>query len=142
MSADERPPRHADTLAALPCRDTSSDAVTAVVGARYRLKEHVGYQPDLDPDRMVEGIAIEQLVDRHHPLFAGQEFTLVEIVPADVDGAGSYEEDHLVLETTHHQLLNHEAGKTEPEHRDTGLRRRWSCTEAQLDELFEPVSVS
>ncbi len=128
--------------------DTAAGGVR--IGQKYRLVAHLGYQPDIDPNDQTEiapgaGVTVAELEairDRHHPLFAGQVGVVDEIVPAEVDGAGTKDEDHVVLDFEHRELVNHEAGKETPEHRPSGLRRRCSFTFAQIAgrSMFEPVA--
>jgi hypothetical protein len=142
-----------------------------IVGKQYRLRQHVGYQPDINPHHPWEQSAA--LAGRHAPLFRDQVGTVVAVVPAAENGAGTYDDDHVVLAFEHHDLVippptpgarDHArmppiAGDatddpwrmpelarehwvfhpTDPEHRPTGVPRHWSCTEAQLRDMFEEV---
>lgn len=113
--------------------------MNAKVGQRYRLLEHVGYQPDHDPDQIVEvpGVGTVRVdsirpdnpfeVFMHFPLFADQ---VGEVVAID------YWKDPevAVLEFEHHELLNHVAGKAaeDAEHESTGGKRYWSVEDKDL----------
>jgi hypothetical protein len=126
------------------------------IGSRWRLRQHVGYQPDINPHHPYEAF-----VNRHHPIFAGQVGEVVEHIPAETDGAGTHDDDSIVLCFEHHELvippptehtLRHAQGiptplpaehrvfhPTDPQRRPTEAVRRWSCTRAQLDELLDEV---
>lgn len=88
------------------------------VGQQYRLREVVGDHPGVDLTT-----PLEQFENRHHPLDAGWIGTVLAVVPAEVDGAGTYDEDHVVMSFD------------DP---DRGSRNV-SFTEAQLADLFEEV---
>jgi hypothetical protein len=110
------------------------------LGQRFRLKQHVGYQPDIDPND-----PFEQWQNRHWPLFAGQEGTVFAIGPlADNPQGDGQNWIGLVFEPrrladghqkgTPHDQVEHVA---DPEN---VAERRWSCSEADFEKLFEPIA--
>jgi hypothetical protein len=116
--------------------------VTAELGKRYRLTQHIGYNP---------GYAVEDQQDRHAPLFDGQEAEVVAIVPPGEHGAGPVDEATIVLALEHHELGDHRdhaasaaegrhVGLDDPPRAPTGVTRHWSCTESQLAEWFTEIS--
>jgi hypothetical protein len=132
--------------------------VNVEVGKKLRLREHVGYMPEINPHH-----DYEKYLDRHYPLFAGQEAEVVGLSPAGEHGAGPHDQHTVVLKFEHRQLVvppptpaatAHAAGPpgplpdehrvfhpTDPDHTATEPQtaRHWSCTLEQLDELFEPI---
>jgi hypothetical protein len=113
-----------------------------LIGKTFRLRQHVGYNA---------GYAAEDQQDRHAPLFAGQEATVVDVVPPGAHGAGPIDQLTYVLRFEHHQLgdhRDHEASQREGRHvglddpprTPTGVPRHWSCTAEQLEQWFEPVA--
>ncbi len=108
------------------------------LGEHYRLRQHVGFQPTIDP-----ADTYEQFLNRHWPVFEGQVGVVDEIVPAEVDGAGTKDEDHCVLVFEARKLLNHAKGKAAAEHvhDDDNAPRRISFTQAQIDTWFVQENV-
>jgi hypothetical protein len=122
------------------------------VGQQYQLNQHVGFDPSrtpvVDPIAALNDPELERVArlreglmpETHHPLFADQIGTVVDVVPAGVAGGGPLDQETVVLEFDHLQLVNHVPGKTTPESVPTGLTRRASFTAQQMAEWFTPVA--
>jgi len=126
-------------------------------GQKFRLKEHVGYRPDYDPDKTytVEGVSVqERQLERHDPIFADQVGVVLAwdgsqnpemeaTIPAEVNGAGSDEEDSVVLQFDHHDFIEHGDEESGPVHRQgvgaSAKKRNVSFTEQQMKDWFEEV---
>lgn len=119
------------------------------VGQRFRLKEHVGYDPQLNdddprhpsnadkPTRTSDGWMVEPHVGMH-PLFAGQVCEVVGHVPAGVAGGGQLHEEVVVLQFKHHRFQGHGPDPENPMHGETDSLRNVSFTPEQMDALFDP----
>ncbi len=111
-------------------------------GQRFQLNTHVGAFADIGGVHTLEkhpDAGYEAFRDRHHPLFEGQVGTVVEVVPAEMDGAGNNKEEHVILALDYHDPETQQpiAGRTVAE----GVPRHVSFTQKQMDEWFVPVAV-
>ena len=106
------------------------------VGQRYKLLERHGNHPDDgDPAFHPTGSRVENAdgtvtttlhpLPNGYPLEPGLVGTVVDVVPAEIDGAGNHEEDHVTL--------SFEVSYPSPHTRNV------SFTEAMLSSLFEKV---
>lgn len=107
------------------------------LGQRYRLVEQHGNHPDDgDPAFHPDGIRTENAdgtltatvhpLPNGYPLPAGSVGTVVDVVPAEIEGAGNHDEDHVTLAF--------DVTVPGPHSRNV------SFTEAELASLFELVS--
>lgn len=123
------------------------------VGSTYRLKDHVGYIQDLDPNREVpvEGlgnIKIEEVLNRHHPLFRGQIAEVFMVYDETYqDGKGTHIFGDVPTVEFHFEprmLVNHEPGKhpdaVQHVHNPNNSIRRWSIPVAEVDDYFDFVA--
>jgi hypothetical protein len=107
-------------------------ALTATVGQRYQLAKDHGNEPGAsNPAFHPAGkenddgtLTVHPLPDGY-PLRAGATGTVAAVVPAEEDGAGNHDEDHVVLRFDVDEPAPH--------------TRHVSFTEAQMAELFEEV---
>jgi hypothetical protein len=106
-------------------------------GQRFQLKQHVGYRA---PHELHEDAQYEAFLDRHHPIFEGQVGTVVEIVPAEAEGAGNHEEEHVVLLFEARRLVDHNDGDVIHEAIEGHPGRMVSFTQQQMDGWFEPAA--
>ncbi len=123
-------------------------------GQRFRLKQHVGYDPNLgadDPrnpsnaDRPVRQPDGNWMLEPHvgmHPLFAGQVGEVVGVVPAGVAGAGQHDEEVVVLQFNHHQFVNHGPDPENPIVSQTDHPRNVSFNEEQMGRWFDPEAAA
>lgn len=102
-------------------------------GQKFKLTDHLGFNADRHPNDEVE-----QILSRHHPLFAGQVGTVAGVVPAGTDGGGQKDEEVAVLTFDHHPLTDIVSG--EPVAGEAVGQRNVSFTAEQLSALFEPVA--
>ncbi len=72
------------------------------IGTRYRLKNHVGYQPHRNPHHPWE--QHPERLGSHAPLFAGQVAEVVGHSPVGEHGGGPVDEHAVILAFEHHEL--------------------------------------
>lgn len=117
-------------------------ATTYKPGQVYRLRDHVDYQSDYDHSSELETLRRASAIycGPAHPLFKDQEGIVLDVVPAEEEGAGDHDADCVVLMFKHHNFLDHGTGNSDPNHEETDLVRNWSVPLDKADSVLELVS--